>query len=238
MNKIKSVFKRIATWPVHPQWLVLRHRKKFLQQAASLVNNCVLDIGCAHQEIKQYLPKEKLYFGLDYPGTAIEMYGTKPNIFGDGQKLPFKDNVVDTILLMDVAEHLPNPGHCIDEIYRVLDGGGQLVLDVPFMYPVHDAPYDFQRWTSFGLSRLLEQSGFKIVREQQCGNTFSSGCLLICIGISEFILNRASKNPLWLALGLLAWPFILALNILGGATEVLAKSSTIAPYGYRIIACK
>jgi len=50
------------------------------------------------------------------------------------------------------------------ELYRVLRPEGFLILEVPFLQPEHKVPTDFQRYTRDGLVRLVEHSGFKVVR--------------------------------------------------------------------------
>ena len=60
---------------------------------------------------------------------------------------PFTDAQFESVLLLDVLEHLRAPEVCITEIERVLKIRGKLFLKVPFLYPVHDAPFDFHRWT-------------------------------------------------------------------------------------------
>ena len=76
-------------------------------------------------------------------------------IFADAQSLPFKNKSIDTILLLDVLEHLPRPEECFEEIYRKSKPNGKVIIQVPFLYPIHDAPLDFRRWTQHGLRGLL-----------------------------------------------------------------------------------
>jgi hypothetical protein len=45
---------------------------------------------------------------------------------------------------------------------RVLAKGGQLVLSTPLFWPVHEAPYDYYRFTEYGLRHLLIKNGFKV----------------------------------------------------------------------------
>lgn len=45
--------------------------------------------------------------------------------------LPFPDNHLDTILFLEVLEHLDNDGAAVREIWRVLRPGGRLVVSVP-----------------------------------------------------------------------------------------------------------
>lgn len=74
--------------------------------------------------------------------------------------VPVASGSVDTVTSFQVMEHLPEPQHFLDECYRVLRPGGLLVITVPFMWQVHEAPHDYFRYTRYGLEYLLQKSGF------------------------------------------------------------------------------
>ena len=62
-----------------------------------------------------------------------------------------------------MLEHLPEPLRVIEELGRVLKPGGTLWLSAPLFYAEHEKPYDFFRYTQFGLRQLFEDAGFEIV---------------------------------------------------------------------------
>jgi SAM-dependent methyltransferase len=74
--------------------------------------------------------------------------------------LPFDDQSFDTVLLSDVLEHVREPGQLLREISRVLAPPGTLILTVPFLYHVHEAPHDYYRYTRFALEALCHEGGF------------------------------------------------------------------------------
>jgi SAM-dependent methyltransferase len=74
--------------------------------------------------------------------------------------LPMADGCYDAVLCTQVLEHVPNPGDCLLELLRVLKPGGRLFLTVPMAHPEHQVPYDYYRYTSYGLRYLLDQAGF------------------------------------------------------------------------------
>ena len=49
-----------------------------------------------------------------------------------------------------------NPFTAIKEFSHVLKKNGKLVLILPFIYPIHDVPYDKYRFTEYGLRELLK----------------------------------------------------------------------------------
>jgi hypothetical protein len=57
-------------------------------------------------------------------------------------------------------EHLPEPSIFLSEAHRILQRDGNIVITVPFMWQVHEAPQDFYRFTRFGLDYLLNKAGF------------------------------------------------------------------------------
>lgn len=53
---------------------------------------------------------------------------------GDALKLPFPDNYFNSVIMSEVAEHLPDDLKGLEEVYRVLKPRGKLILTVPNWY--------------------------------------------------------------------------------------------------------
>ncbi len=85
------------------------------------------------------------------------------------QPLPFEAERFETVLLADVLEHVAEPARLIKEIARVLSPDGKLILLVPFLYRVHEAPHDYYRYTEFALARLCGQAGLAMVEIEPYG---------------------------------------------------------------------
>ena len=124
-----------------------------LDAFAPNMHGVVVDLG-GKQERKRgsFQPPEHQaqawwYINLDWE--------TAPNIFADVAQVPFARQYVDCIICTEVLEHLPNPQSCVDEIYRLLRNNGIAFVSVPFLYPVHADPFDFQRFTGDGLRNLF-----------------------------------------------------------------------------------
>ena len=82
----------------------------------------------------------------------------------DGKKLPFKDSSFDYIFSSEVLEHVFNINEIMSELNRVLKINGKMLITLPFVWGEHEQPYDFARYTSFGLKNILEKNGFEIVQ--------------------------------------------------------------------------
>jgi len=178
----------LAKTPMHPQWLVFHDEIKMRARIAALAKGDVLDIGCADQSLRPMLSKECSYTGLDYPGTVNSMYGTRPMIFGDAQTLPVKSAAMNTIVLMEVLEHVPDIDAVMNEAFRVLKQDGLFLFSMPFLYPIHDAPFDFQRLTIYGLHRMMDQHSFEIVEEQVYGSPLETAGLLANLAMTKTVL--------------------------------------------------
>ena len=219
----------------HPQWFAHRHEKALFTLIGGQSVKRVLDVGCSDQRIKQFLPKDCDYIGLDYYSTATQWYETRPMIYGDAHALPFPDAQFETVLLLDVLEHLQAPEVCMKEIGRVLKNGGLFFLKVPFLYPVHDAPVDFHRWTGFGLLQLAQRHGFHVVSERHIGEPVETAALLTNIAWSKTILQWIrSGNPL-MVLGVFLPPAIMLINLICAVASKWSASDDMMPHGYLLV---
>ena len=76
--------------------------------------------------------------------------------------LPLKDESVDTVILSDVLEHIYKPEFLLQEIHRILRPQGALLLNVPFLYPEHEKPYDYFRYTEFYYRNIARELDYNI----------------------------------------------------------------------------
>ena len=88
--------------------------------------------------------------------------GNNVDEIGDVTNLKYRSSVFDVILCFNVLEHVYDYRKAVSEMYRVLKLGGCAAIIVPFLYPVHDPPGDFYRFTEYSLERML--SGFADVK--------------------------------------------------------------------------
>lgn len=190
MSGLRSLLVPLARTPLHPQWLMRRRSPPIGLQGV------VLDIGAGDRWLQQYLPVESRYIALDYPPTGRDLYAARPDVFADAARLPVADGTVDVVVCLEVLEHVRHPQQVLAEIARVLRPGGRLCLSMPFLYPIHDAPFDFQRLTRYGLVRDIERVGLRIAAIRKEGNAIRSAGLLLCLAIAGGVYGRGAGYAL------------------------------------------
>lgn len=68
--------------------------------------------------------------------------------------------------MAEVLEHVTDPHAAARGVCELLKPGGRLVLTVPFMFPIHDRPYDHFRYTRYGLAVLFGTMDDLIILER------------------------------------------------------------------------
>ena len=147
----------------------------------------LLDIGCGSKPYEGFFKVDE-YIGLDYNKEGANQ-NPNADAFYDGGKFPFKKGEFDHALATEVLEHVFEPDFFLQEIHRVLKPGGLCLLTVPFIWDEHEQPYDFGRYTSFGIRALLERNGFQVVEQKKTGNFITTLGQLLCTYL-YYVLSR------------------------------------------------
>ena len=139
------------------------------------------------------------YANLDYVGPLHDM--------------PIGDETFDAILCTQVLEHLEWPRESVKEMYRVLKPGGKIFLTVPMAHNEHQVPYDFFRYTSYGISSICKHAGFKDIKTVPFGGRWVRWAFELPRGITVFPLPRLRGKDSSIR-NLLVFPFRVMARIL------------------------
>jgi len=188
----------------------------------------LLDLGCGH------VPYYEMYKGLVTEATCLDWENTShKNGFLDAvvdlnNPLPLQSASFDTVLLMDVLEHVMRPFELLGEISRVLRPGGKVIIGVPFFYWLHEQPYDFFRYTEFALSHLCESNALRVVSLDPYG------------GLPEVAADITGKSIC--ALGKLAGSAYVSFCQIVLSSPLLRafsrRTNRTFPLGYTLVAAK
>lgn len=170
-------------------WLVYRLNHEVLAKLSPAIKGAVYDLGCGERPYESFVTSlGATYTGVDWSNTPHDMVA---DIFADlNEVLPLEKEIADTVLAFSVMEHLCEPGLFLSESYRILRPGGKVLLQVPFQWQIHEAPYDFYRYTPYGLKYLMEKAGFSNVKIETCGGYFSTATLKF-----NYFILRLVRGP-------------------------------------------
>ncbi len=133
------------------------------------IHGKLLDAGAGKLSYRHLVrPLCTEYKSMDFQKTHPEL-----DYQSDIQDMPLENESFDTVLSAEVLEHVPDPEKALREIYRVLKPGGKLVMSIPHLMYLHNEPYDFYRYTQYGLRTLLERVGFTVEYLKPSGSIFS-----------------------------------------------------------------
>lgn len=157
---------------VNQGFLLRRALWKEIRQYAKSAEGKILDFGCGSKPYETAFSACDSYTGLDIAQSGHDHTNSRIDVLYDGKTLPFSDKTFDKIVCFEVFEHLQDPGASLVEVARVLRFGGELFITIPFIYGEHEVPFDFQRWTSFGIANLLQKHNFRIVKMKKLNPNF------------------------------------------------------------------
>jgi SAM-dependent methyltransferase len=161
---------------------------RWLASHAEDVTGTLLDLGAGNQPFRAwYEPKVKRVVAVDAaPAPGLDALSL-------AVPLPFRDDSFDSILCTSVLEHVDNFERAIAEIARVLRPGGRLIVTSPFLYPEHEAPYDFWRTTHRGLKSVLERHGLVVTDLAAQGGPFLMIAHFAILTVVQAIKRVAAK---------------------------------------------
>jgi SAM-dependent methyltransferase len=156
----EDVWPRIPTLKIRSVNRITLDRE-LMRQFARLQRGVVLDVGAKAAPYRQHVPAER-YLRLDINPAK------NPDICCDVHDLQWESDYFDTVLAIEILEHLYDPQRAIDQIYQVLKSGGVCILSTRFLYRYHADPQDHYRFTWDSLRYLFRR--FRHVEVHHHGN--------------------------------------------------------------------
>ena len=185
-------------------WLALKLNNTEVQKRLPLMTGTVYDLGCGTRPYEHdIMHHADSYVGVDWSNT---LHGLHAEIVADlNQTLPIESSVANTVVSFQVLEHLSEPQTMVNEAYRILQVGGRAFISVPFQWWVHEAPYDYFRYTRYGLEHMLTKAGFVDVQVEAVTGFWVMWVLKLNYQTTRYIrgrwpipmLMRALLAPLW-----------------------------------------
>lgn len=173
---------------------------RFIESKKDVLKGYFLDVGCGEKPYQSIIlsnSKVTSYAGIDLIGGHEYKVGVKPEFFWDGITFPFEDAVYDSALATEVLEHCPDPSVTLAEIYRILKSDSPLLLTVPFIWPTHETPYDFYRYTPFGLRYLLTKAGFENIEITCLGGWDASLAQVLGLWLKRRKMSKTNQKRLF-----------------------------------------
>ena len=129
-----------------------------------LVNGATLVLGAGFESYRDVLPSASSIILTDIDRS----YQDHLDKVVDAHHITYPDSTFDSVIAIEVFEHLSDPALASSEIFRILNTTGLCLISIPFMFRIHGDPYDFQRFTHSGIENLFRE--FRIVSVVPFGN--------------------------------------------------------------------
>ncbi|TCD07730.1 class I SAM-dependent methyltransferase [Pedobacter frigidisoli] len=144
--------------------------EKLFEALKNYATGALLDIGCGNMPYKKtILPYITGYTGCD----IIQSSDNCVDLICPANEIPLSDNSFDTVLSTQTLEHVEDHQGLVDEAYRLLNKDGYFIISAPMYWPLHEEPYDFFRFTKYGLTFILQKAGFRNIEINENGGKWA-----------------------------------------------------------------
>ena len=223
MAKLTALYKRQQFQPrwysiwLNPFFIIRSALFRSIREFAPRVGTGrLLDFGCGAKPYRN-LFRVTEYIGVDMENPGHPHLTEDVDVFYDGRTLPFPDASFDALLCSEVIEHVFEPDDTLREIARVLKPGAMGIFSTPFVWNEHEMPFDYGRYSAFGLRHLLEKHGFEVIETTRTTHFFQTWLQLGILYVYE-LLDTGNKYANLLLTAL----FIAPLNLVSLPLAFLA----------------
>src|SRR4030043_2206989 len=129
----------------------------------NLLKRRVLDLGGGRTRGEFPIGRKMGWVVLD------EDFKLKPNIIGDAQCLPFKEDIFDGVKCSELTGYLFEPIKTVKEIKRVLKSGGYAIINSTFLTPYDHCQHDGVGLTSAWWEWAAKETGLQLIEVRPQG---------------------------------------------------------------------
>jgi SAM-dependent methyltransferase len=160
----------------------------------------VLDVGCGLRPYEPFFARQQ-YVGIDVPDSGREASGKLADEWFDGVHVPFEDGSCGAVICTEVLEHCLQPDELLREIHRVLVADGKLLVTVPFIWGEHETPYDFRRFSTYGIRDAVVGAGFEVVEQSRLSPGVDAIAMLVASEVNADRVRAGGGRRIvpWLA---------------------------------------
>jgi len=148
--------------------------------------------------------------------------------------IPVENEHFDSIICIEVLEHLPDPVAAVTELIRILKPGGTLIITAPFSSLTHFAPYHYcsgfnQYWYKEHFKRLGVDDVQVFANGNYHGTVFQELCRVPST-LQEYNLGEFTRIE--------KWAHRIVLSRLSKVARTDNTSATLACFGYHVVVTK
>jgi len=192
----------------------------------------ILDVGAGRGDFAEAFQ--------GHPTLALDVYPyPEVDLVCDlTQLVPFRPESLDAIVLMNVMEHVYNTHALLAAFHKLLKPGGILLVAIPFMVKIHQAPVDYVRYTHYALNKFGEDHNLHVELLQG----YYDPIFFLEEGLGNLrwsTIPALRRNKRYLARPILAGIQALS-NLLGsllgpGSSQAVQTVKSMAPTGYHVV---
>lgn len=115
-----------------------------------------------YPEQAEFADMGQFFSGKEYVGCDTQK-GRNVDRIEDLESLTLGNKSVGTAVVLETLEHVRGIQKAFTELYRVLKDGGMLIAASPFIFPIHNIPNDYWRFTPKGLAYLMKDFSVRLI---------------------------------------------------------------------------
>lgn len=195
---------------------IVENLKIFSMKAKEENVRIILDLGCGTKPYKSLFGFSDKFVGFDIEKNE------KVDVIGFNWDLPFHDNEFDALISTQVLEHTAKITETVSEIRRVVKNNGLIFISAPFVFPIHGAPYDYYRFSKYGLLEIFK--GFEFIEITPLNGFINTHLRLVNIFLNNIPFSKYFLFPVFFINNILA---ILSDNVFKIVLNLFGKKGRI-----------